>query len=230
AGESAYHRGDHARAATYAEAGLALSQDDHGRWICLSTLSVLALARQEFAAAIDLSLEAHELASEPRDNLGIAGLAAAYAGDLEHAVELNERGGRSAVSPTMLGWTAYVRGEILTAGGDRKAAGPHYTEAIDLARTSGARFVEGIATVGLQGTLAEAGQLDDALRGYREVVEYFARTGNWSHLGETLRNLAQLLSTIDDEAAAELRAAADDTRRGLEIARRHLDDKIASAS
>ena len=46
--------------------------------------------------------------------------------------------------------------------------------------------------------------------GYREVIDYFARTGNWTHLWATLRNLADLLRRLgDDEPAALLDAAAD---------------------
>jgi len=57
---------------------------------------------------------------------------------------------------------------------------------------------------------ADAGRIDDALRGYREVIDYFARTGNWTHQWATLRNLADLLRRLgDDEPAALLDAAAD---------------------
>ena len=67
-----------------------------------------------------------------------------------------------------------------------------------------------MATVGLLAARAEAGQVHDALRGYREVIDYFARTGNWPHLWVTLRNLADLLQRLgDDEPAGLLRAAAD---------------------
>jgi hypothetical protein len=42
------------------------------------------------------------------------------------------------------------------------------------------------------------------------VVDYFARTGNWTHLWATLRNLADLLRRLgDEETAAQLDAAAD---------------------
>ena len=57
---------------------------------------------------------------------------------------------------------------------------------------------------------ADAGRIHDALRGYREVIDYFARTGNWTHQWTTLRNLADLLRRLgDDEPAALLDAAAD---------------------
>jgi hypothetical protein len=41
------------------------------------------------------------------------------------------------------------------------------------------------------------------------VIDYFARTGNWTHLWATLRDLAGLLRALgDDEPAALLVAAA----------------------
>ena len=58
--------------------------------------------------------------------------------------------------------------------------------------------------------LTDAGRIADALRGYRDVVDYFARTGNWPHLWPALRNLADLLRRIGDpDPAAVLDAAAD---------------------
>ena len=92
-----------------------------------------------------------------------------------------------------MAWGAYVTGEIETAAGHRERAEPHYVRAVDLARGSGATFIVGVATVGLLAARAEAGQVDEALRGYREVVDYFARTGNWPHLWVTLHNLGDLL-------------------------------------
>ena len=110
----------------------------------------------------------------------------------------------------MRSWGAYVAGEIESCAGRLAAAEPHYIRAIELARTSGATFLVGVATVGLLTVRAAAGRVDDALRGYREVIGYFARTGNWTHQWTTLRNLADLLRTLgDDEPAALLDAAAD---------------------
>ena len=50
----------------------------------------------------------------------------------------------------------------------------------------------------------------EALTGYREVIDYFARTGNWTHLWATLRNLASLLRRLGDEKTAALLDAAAD--------------------
>jgi hypothetical protein len=64
--------------------------------------------------------------------------------------------------------------------------------------------------VGLLTVLADAGRIDDALREYRDVVDYFARTGNWPHLWTTLRNLADLLRRIGDSGPATVLDAGAD--------------------
>jgi hypothetical protein len=103
-----------------------------------------------------------------------------------------------------------VAGEIESLAGDTGAAERHYVRAIELARTAGATFLDGVASVGLVALRGRAGRTADALRGYRDVVDYFARTGNWTHLWPALRNLADLLQRIGDtDPAAALHAAAD---------------------
>lgn len=212
AAEAAYQSGDHPRADRLARGGLAQAtgEFDAGSWYCLMALSVADLARGAHDDTVEHSLAAAALASRPRENLGIAALAKLYSGHPDEARILNERGLAGAVSPTMLSWGAYVAGEIDSATGHSAPAEQHYLRAIDLARTAGATFLVGVATVGLLAVRANAGRVHDALRGYREVVDYFARTGNWSHLWTTLRNLADLLRGLgDDEPAALLDAAAD---------------------
>jgi predicted ATPase/DNA-binding SARP family transcriptional activator len=210
AAEAAYHRGDYPRADRLARAGLERAIGDAGAWYCLSVLSVADLARGAYADVVEHALAAAARAGRPRDNVGVAALAAAYGGDLEQARTLNAQGLAGAVSPSMLSWGAYVAGEIDSLGGRSEPAEEHYRRAIDLARSSGATFLVGVATVGLLAVRARAGRVSDALHGYREVVDYFARTGNWTHLWVTLRNLADLLRRLgDDEPAALLDAAAD---------------------
>jgi hypothetical protein len=104
-----------------------------------------------------------------------------------------------------------VAGEIESRAFDNDLAERHYLGAIELARRSGATFLVGVATVGLLTVRVAAGRVDDALCGYREVIDYFARIGNWTHLWATLRDLAVLVRTLgDDEPAALLVAAAAD--------------------
>ena len=210
AAEAAYHKGDHARADRLARAGLDLASDETDTWYCLFPLAVAELARGAYAEAVEHALAAAAASPGPRDGLGIAALATAYAGDLEQARTLNGRGISLAESPSMLSWGEYVEGEIDNLAGESELAEQHYVRAIDLARTSGATFLVGVATVGLLTVRARAGRIHEALTGYRQVIDYFARTGNWTHQWATLRNLADLLRELDDhEPAAMIDSAAD---------------------
>jgi hypothetical protein len=67
-----------------------------------------------------------------------------------------------------------------------------------------------VATVGLLTVRSDADRVDDALRGYRDVIGYFARTSNWTHLWATLRNLADLLRRLGDHNPATVIATAAD--------------------
>ena len=210
AAEAAYLNGDYPQADTLARVGLERAGDDTGAWFCLSALSVADLARGAYPEVVEHSLAAAGLVTRPRENLGIAALATAYAGDLDAARTLNQRGLDGAVSPTLLSWGAYVEAEIESRDGRPDLAEQHYVRAIDLARASGATFLVGVATVGLLTVRVATGRIRQALTGYREVIDYFARTGNWTHQWATLRNLADLLRRLgDEEPATQLAAAAD---------------------
>ena len=161
--------------------GLALATDHTESWYCMLPLSVAALARGAYADVVEYSLAGAAVATEDSEYFGIAALAAAYAGDLDEARSLNARGLTDVVSPTMLAWGTYVAGEIEGLAGRSELAEEHYVRAIDLARSSGATFLVGVATVGLLTVSAAVGRIDESLRGYREVIDYFARTGNWTH-------------------------------------------------
>jgi predicted ATPase/DNA-binding SARP family transcriptional activator len=210
AASAAYHRGDYRRADRLARAGLDRAAAADGAWVCVLPLASAALARGEFTEAVDVMVAAAGHTAQVRDNLWLAALGAAYRGDLDRARTLNDRGGEGAVAPSMLAWSAYTAGEIESAAGHVEVAEQHYERAIELARSSGATFLVGVATVGLLTVQTAAGRIHDALRGYREVIDYFARTGNWTHQWTTLRNLAELLRRLgDDEPAGLLDAAAD---------------------
>ncbi|HYZ08412.1 MAG TPA: BTAD domain-containing putative transcriptional regulator [Pseudonocardiaceae bacterium] len=205
---AAYHAGDQARADHLARTGLERGGD--GIAHCQHALAVSALARGAYGDAVEHCFSEAATASPRHGFLGIAALASAYAGNLDAARALNDRWLAAATSPTTRAWAAYYAGEIENLAGRSEPAERHYVRAIDLARTTGATFLIGVATVGLLTVRAAAGRVHDSLRGYREVVDYFARTGNWTHQWTTLRNLADLLRRLgDDEPAAFLDAAAD---------------------
>lgn len=210
AAEAIYHSGDYRRADRLARAGLEMATDRAGTWYCLTVLSVADLARGAYDDVVEHSLAATELVGRQRDNLGIAALATAYAGDLDEARRLNDRGLAGAMSPSMLAFGAYVAGEIESRAGHSEPAERQYVHAADLARASGATFLVCVATVGLLSVRAAAGRVHEALGGYRDVIDYFARNGNWTQLWVTLRNLADLLRRLgDDGPAALIEAAAD---------------------
>lgn len=209
AAEAAYHRGDLVGADLLAGQGLALTPTAPGAWYCHMPRSVVALARGDFAAAANHALQA-ATSSASRDGNGIAALASAYAGDLDEARRLNDLGLAGARSPSMRSWGAYVAGEIDSLAGLHDEAEERYLEAVELARASGATFLHGVATVGLLAVRGRGPQPHAALAGYRETIDYFARTGNWTHLWATLRDLADLLRRLGDaEPAIAIETAAD---------------------
>ena len=75
---------------------------------------------------------------------------------------------------------------------------------------------------------AAAGDFQAALRGCRELVDYWERTGAWTQQWTTLRNLADLLDRLDDhDAASLLRAAADEAPEAASLARADLQAATA---
>jgi tetratricopeptide (TPR) repeat protein len=225
AGEAAYHRGDYERAAGLARRGLEIAVDGLGRWRCLATLCVVDLAQEDHDACVTHALAAAEIGPRVREEFGIAALAYAYRGRLDEARALNARGCAGAGSPTMRSWGAYVAGEIENFAGSPTQAEEHYVRAIELARLSGATFLTGVASLGLLTVRAATGQVQEALAGFREVIDYFARNGDWTHQWVVLRNLAELLRRSGDlDRASQLDAAIDalDRAPALDLARRFL--------
>jgi predicted ATPase/DNA-binding SARP family transcriptional activator len=210
AGEAAYHRGDYREADRLARAGLARATDDASSWFCVGPLVVAALARGAYAEAVEHCLAAVDRGVRVADTLVVAALATAYSGDLDRARELQTRERATATSPSMRAWSDYVVAEIESLAGNAGSAERHYLRAVDLARDVGGTFLVGVASVGLVALRGKTGRVADALRGYRDVVDHLARTGNWTHLWPALRNLADLLRRLGDPGpAAVLDSAAD---------------------
>ena len=143
------------------------------------------------------------VATRPSENLGIAALALTYAGDIGQAQELNDRMAAAAVSPTLRAFGAYVSGEINGPRGARtrpRSTTPGPPTSPDLGCDLPRRHrLHRPLTV-----LADDGREPDVLRGYREVIDYWDRAGNWTQQWVTLRNLAQLLRRLGDDEPALL--------------------------
>ncbi|MDN5918459.1 MAG: winged helix-turn-helix domain-containing protein [Pseudonocardia sp.] len=207
---AAYLRGDQPEADRLAHAGLDLAGDRAESSYCRHASAVAALARGAFDEAVEHCRLGEQANPHPRHGfLGLASLATTYTGDLDTARTLHQQAALAAVgSQSVRGWVAYYGGEIENAAGRAAPAEEHYGRAIALARTAGATFLLGVASVGLLSVRAAAGRVQEALSGYREVIDYWATTGNWTHQWTTLRNLADLLRRLGDTGPAGLIDAA----------------------
>ncbi len=203
-------QGDARRSERLAVRGLGLATNAEDRHRCRSTLAIISLFEGDAPTAIEHAREAAAVAPHPSEDLGVAALAAAYAGELQQARGLCDRLEASAAQPSLRAFAAYVAGEVAVVDGDPGAAEAHFARAVELALHSGATFVNGVAAVGRVTLHADTGRVDEALEGYRELIAYWERTGSWIQQWTTLRNLASFLHTLGDtEGAVFLHAAAD---------------------
>ena len=205
---AAYAAGEQNKAEEYARAGLIEGGD--GVPHCRHALAVSALARGAWDEAVEHCLAPDAVDHQRHGFLGMAALASAYAGDLDRARALNDRWLAEATSPSRLAWATYYQAEIENLASRNDLAEQRYLEAITLGRKAGDTFVIGVATIGLSTLRAIDGREHEALAGYRDVIELFARTGYWTHQWITLRNLAILLRRLGDVETAEVIEAAAD--------------------
>lgn len=207
AAQSAWFRGEFDRAEALANAGI--EHAGPAEWSCIDAMSLVALSRGDLDAAVEHATTAGQTATRPAQGFGIAALASAYRGDLDQAKALNETFRAAAVSPTLEAFHTYIRGEIASLEAEPHRALTHYDHAIELARSVGSTFVEGIAAVGRLSQLAKTGDTGQALGGYRDLIDYWDRTGSWVQQWTTLRNVADLLQHEGEaDAATFLRTAA----------------------
>jgi predicted ATPase/DNA-binding SARP family transcriptional activator len=214
AARSAWRRGDLDLAVRLARAAVARADRPSDAARAMDALATVALFRGDPLAACDGWLAAAESGADPRGatTLGPAALGAAYAGDTRRARALLDRAFAATgagAAPSHQAFAHYTAAEI-EAGPNPDAAAELYGRAIELARLSGATFVEGVASVGLVRLWADRGRTRQALEGYRALLGDWRRAGHWTQMWTTLRNLAVLLAEAGEpEAAALIVAAAD---------------------
>ena len=215
AAEAAWLVGDLPRADRFRAAALdavRLSGDPEAQRRCWSSAAAVALFAGRFDEARARWTAAADVAARPAVYLASAALAAAYGGDRAGALELVARALEARPGVSHGAFSHYAQGEALAAG-DPGAAAAAYARAIEAARSAGAGFVEGVARVGLASVEASTGDPDAAARGYRDLLDYWDRTGNATQLWTTIRNVARLLITVPrpggDADAALLLAAAE---------------------
>lgn len=217
---ASWMRGDLAAAQRFAEEGLAQADESTARR-SLDGLAAVHLFKGEPAEAERLWTEADRVADHPHPHyLASAGLSAGYRGDAERASELLATAFAQAIereSDAALAYCHYARAEVASVDHPDDAR-EDYSTAIMLAQRVGATFVGSLASVGLVSLLARDGDAREALDGFRWLLRYFSRSGNWTQQWTTVRNLAALLAHHGEpEVAALLLHCADQAAEGSAI-------------
>jgi tetratricopeptide (TPR) repeat protein len=202
--------GDLDGARSLAKQGLSVASehDPLARQRGLVALGDVRLFEGRFEEAVELFLESGQGTPWHETSSSVAALARAYGARLGEARVLNSEVA-GATCPSVLAFHHYVAGEIDNLEHAWTAAELHYEEALRLSELSGAAFIHALTKVGLVSVHAASGDTQAALRGYGELIDYWATTGGWTQQWTTLRNLADLLDQLEDhDCAAMLRRAA----------------------
>ncbi len=188
----------------------------------LEVLAEVAIWRGDLERAIELFREASEQAQATGSpfeiiwDLGCLAAALSYAGRPEEGFPVAEEALALADvtrSPTARGLARYFRAEV-QARTDPSAAEDGLREAITLAGSVGSRFVVALAQVTLASLCARHHDPQTALGHFGEAIREWHRSGTWTSLWVTLRNLLDLLAQIGaDEDAAVLYGAIQAAER-----------------
>lgn len=162
-----------------------------------SGLAAVAHFRGDFARAAELWARAGSV-EDPHRQIGYhasSALAAAYGGDLDGARVAIARSwavheGHPCTSPRA--FAEYVEGEMVAAA-DPVAAMASYTRAIEDARSVGANFVDGVASVALASVRTRTGDHAGAAELFGHLLDYWSSTGHQPQLWTTARNAVPLL-------------------------------------
>ena len=109
----------------------------------------------------------------------------------------------------MLAVVSYCEGECLLETDPARAL-QRLAEALTFARAADNVFMTGNALVSNTSVRGREGDPGDALPLFEEVIDYWRRTGGWTQLWLTLRNLAELVGRLGayEDAAVLLGACA----------------------
>jgi predicted ATPase/DNA-binding winged helix-turn-helix (wHTH) protein len=207
---AAWRRGRIDETAEQATIAVEKAGDDWTRARGLSSLWVALFFRGEYEQANELWNTRHDQADHPMEHANSL-LARAYHGEpVEARTEVDELRARVAElgAPCILAWIEYVTGEIAARAGDDDAV-QWLERAIERAHAFGGTFIVGVAGVTVCSALAADGDVVGAASRYRDLVEHWLRTGTWTQLWTTLRNIAPLFEPSHPELALRIIDAAD---------------------
>lgn len=199
AAEAARLMGDLGDAARLADATLAAAgaePDPTQVFRAWSVRGSIAHFAGDFVAARDHWIRSGE--GRPRTSgawLASAALASSYGGEPEIARDLLDRAhaaDRHTRCLSQIAFATYVEGELRVTE-EPEVSIPHYVEAIAIARTCGAHFVEGVAGVALASARVRAGDTTGAAEQFAELLGSWQRSGHGTQLWTTARNAAALL-------------------------------------
>lgn len=218
------HRGELDRAAAYCDAAqqAASTGDDLGRLRALNVAADIALYRgwlDDVDRLAGETVTAARACDRPfEEALGHlhAVFAAAYAGRTDDAVARLQQGwavAEATANPSLRASYRLLDGEVWLEAEPARAEAA-LAEAVEIARSVGNRFVEGVARVSLASLQARRGEAR-ALATFADSIGHWRQAGDWVHQWTTLRNLVMLLVRLGAfEPAAVLRAAIASARSG----------------
>ena len=214
------HRGEMDVATHYAERALALCDDgdDLRRALPTEALAGICLLSGRLEEAPEHSIEFTRLwrlaGYDQGEVWGLCNLGVILAkrGDIPAAKALTEQARQVAVptgNPTMMALIHYSDGESLLEVDPVHALEP-IGEALAFARAADNVFMTGNALVSNTSLRGRHGDPALALPLFEEVIEYWRRSGGWTQLWLTLRNLVELISRLGayEEAAVLYGACA----------------------
>ncbi|RJU01071.1 hypothetical protein D6T65_11645 [Arthrobacter frigidicola] len=185
-------------------------------WWCPASANIVAIFRGSYLEAERLAREAYDAPSvSPLWRvilLADIALARLYRGDIEGAREAVTPCARRAAAvgcPAGRSFAAFVDGEVaLVDDPDRAAAA--LEQAVAIARSVKAGYVEGVAMVSLLSGAMRRRDYRRAVDAFPAVIEHWQRSGMWVQQWTTLRLLAELLADLDQpRPAVVLLSAAD---------------------
>ncbi len=143
---------------------------------------------------------------------GVVPLVRGYCGDvaggLRTADELRIRA-EDAGDELGAAWMRYIQGELVLDT-DPERAGIVLTQALEVGRRLGDRYLTGVALVSAASVLSRHGEPTEAAALFGDVVEHWRQAGDWTHQWTTIRNVTDLLTRMHrDDAAAVLLGALD---------------------
>lgn len=218
AGHGAWMRGELARARVLGERAVAAAEGGSDARYGRHVLYAVALFEGRLDDSCDALRRAAALARRDGDHyhaahaLASQALVQAYSGDTEAAIT-NAGAGRVEAarsgSPSALAWSAYALGEVLSATEPDDALN-HLDRAVELADTVAAHFIHGVALLSATSLRARHSDPATAASALSDVIDHWARAGNWRQQWTTLRHAVELFARLgNDQAAATVLGAID---------------------